>query len=129
MNSIIPTPVAASARGELPLDAALFRLGAWLDAEMAALEGLLDVSGRGDAHDDLVALWGMHLDPACTPMDTRRLLEDAHASLARLLERVRNVSSDYVSDARAPADFDAWLRWSGARLQEIVDTLSRSLDS
>lgn len=58
MNSIILTHVAASTPGEFLLDAALDRLGAWLDAEMGSLEDLLDISGHGDAEGDIKILRG-----------------------------------------------------------------------
>jgi len=128
MNSIILTHVAASTSGEFLLDAALDRLGAWLDAEMASLEDLLDVSGHGDAEGDIKILRGLHLEASSTPADTRQMLKRAQVSLECLMECVRTISPDAVTDARAPSDLDAWLRWSGARLQDIVATISRALD-
>lgn len=127
MNSIIFTHVAASARGEFALDVALDRLGAWLDTEMSALKNLLDISGYGDANENIVLLEGLHLEAFSSPTDTRRLLAEAQASLESLLECVQKISADHVVDVRAPSDLDAWQRWSGARLQDIVVTLSRAL--
>ena len=60
--------------------------------------------------------------------DTRQMLKRAQVSLERLMETVLTISPDAVVDARAPSDLDAWLRWSGARLQDIVVTISRALE-
>ncbi len=128
MNSIILTHVAASDQGEFILDAALDRLGAWLDVEMGSLEELLDISGCGDAKEDIKVLRGLHLEAASTPTDTRRMLKRAQVSLERLMEYVWTIWPDAVVDARAPTDLDAWLRWSGARLQDSVVTISRALE-
>jgi hypothetical protein len=52
MNSIVLTRVFAP-DGEMSLDSALNRLGAYRDAELGCLEDLLDIAGHGDAIDDI----------------------------------------------------------------------------
>ncbi|WP_305972537.1 MULTISPECIES: hypothetical protein [unclassified Mameliella] len=129
MNSIILTHVATSAQGGFLLDAALDRLGAWIDAELGSLEELLAISGCGDAKSGIKTLRGLHLEAAATQTETRRLLEDAQESLECLMASVRTISSEALVNVRAPSDFDAWVRWSGARLQDIQITLSRALEA
>lgn len=127
MNSIIPIHFDVPAPGALPLDAALDRLGAWLDAEIAPLEELLDVTGHEDAVHDINALNALHLEATSNPADLRRLLEDAQASLERLHECLQSIPFDGPLRGRVPSDFDAWLRWTGARLQDIQATLRYAL--
>lgn len=127
MNSIILTHVAAYAPGASPLDVALDRLSAWLDAELGSLKNLLNVSGYIDENDHIVLLEGLHLEAYSAPNDVRQLLTEARVCLEGLMQCVQKISAEDVVDARAPSDLDAWLRWSGARLQDIVVTLSRAL--
>lgn len=130
MNSITFSHSAAPAQGEFLLDVALDRLGAWLDAELGSLEDLIEISGRrGDANEDIVALRNLHLEAASTQADIKQLLENAQAALERLMECLQAVSPEDVVDTRAPSNFDAWLRWTGARLQDIAITLSRALET
>ena len=127
MNSIVFTHFDAPAPGVSSLDIALDRLGAWLDSEIGSIEDLLYISGHEDAIADIVALRGLHLEATSTPEDTRRLLEDAKVSLERLLERVWTIPSVGPFTRPTPSDFDAWLRWTGARLDDILATLRHSL--
>lgn len=123
MNSIVFTHFAAPIPGTSRLDAALDRLGAYLDAEIGSLEDLFDIVDDEDATDDIGVLRMLHLDAASTPVDTRKMLEDARAFLERLLERVRALPYEGAPAGPAPSDLDAWLHWSGARLEDIVATL------
>ncbi len=127
MNSIIFTHVFTPAKGASRHDIAFDRLDTWLDDEIGALEDLLDMSGDEEAIDDIVALRGLHLEATSTPADIRRLLEDAHASLERLLERVQTIPLEGPLVGSVPSDFDAWTRWSGARLEDILATLRSAL--
>lgn len=127
MNSIILTHFAAPQTGAFALEIALDRLGAYLDAEMGKLEELLDTAERKEAIDDVVALQGLHLDAASAPADLRRLLENAQMSLAHLLESVRQIPFGCEITGPGAEEFDAWVRWSGARLEDIVTTLARAI--
>lgn len=129
MNSINFSPFTASSQNGFLLDAALGRLGKWIDEEISSLEDLLDISDCQDAIDDIVALKVLHLEADCTPADLRRLLGDASASIERLTEYVWKIASEECLDVRAPSYFDAWVRWSGARLEDISHTLSRALEA
>lgn len=126
MNSIILTHVAATSR-ELLLDAALSRLGAYIDAEAGSLEDFLALTGEEAAIHDILVLRDLHLDAGATPADIRQLLARAGKALERLLDRVREIPFEAAFIEQAPSDFDAWHRWTGARLQDISTTLSRAL--
>lgn len=127
MNSIIFTHVATPANDGVLLDVALDRLDAWLDDEIGSLEDLLDITDHEDAIDDISVLRGLHLDAASSRADIRRLLEDAQGALGRLLERVRTIPFDGPLTGQVSSDFDAWLRWTGARLQDLLTTLRHAL--
>ncbi|WP_101069161.1 hypothetical protein [Roseovarius salinarum] len=128
MNSIIRTHVLTPVHGAFLLEAALDRLGAWLDTELGSLENLLDITGHAKAAGDIAALRGLHLNATSTPTDVRRLLEAARSSLARLLDRVRTIPANAEFGWWLPSDFDAWVCWSGARLEDIIKTLQNALD-
>ncbi|TDL79619.1 hypothetical protein E2L08_08400 [Palleronia sediminis] len=125
MNSIIFTKVPVQT-GETLLHAALARLGAYLDTELGSLETLLQLTGRETAGADIQALHALHLGAHATAADIHHLLTCAQTSLLRLLDVVQTISPR-ASFERAPSDIDAWLRWSGARLQDICATLSRAI--
>src|SRR6056297_2753271 len=92
MNSIILTHVDPSTRGAFLLDAALDRLGAYLDAERDTLGRVLAQSGRHQASGVLDALEQLHLEPEAGEADLRALLEQAQAALEHLLEILRGMS-------------------------------------
>ena len=134
MNSPSPSPSPSSFRPALsaqsagPAESALHRLADYMDDEIGSLEDLFELVGNADAIEEIIALLQTHLDGASTPGDIRRLLQDARASLARLLEEVRAIPADAGCIGSTQHDFDAWCRWSGARLEDIVRTLSCALD-
>ncbi len=126
MNSIILAHVAAIP-SELVLDAALTRLGAYIDAEAGSLEDLFALTGDEAAVDDILVLRDLHLEAGATSEDIRQLLAHAWTALERLLKRVRYIPYEASFIEQTPSDLDAWHRWSGARLQDISTTLSRAL--
>lgn len=131
MNSINFTHFDASAKGGSPLDLALDRLGAWLDAEHDTLGSLLAQAGRWRAMEALEELDQMHLAPETGDRALRNLLEDARTLLEVLLEALCAIPSNCRLETAwglpGPAPFDAHLRWSGARLTDILSTLKRAL--
>jgi len=125
MNSIVLTHVSAITNEEL-LYAALARLGAYLDNEAPSLEALLTLTGQASAVDDIQSLHALHLDSKATADQVHQLLADARRVLIRVLNVVQ-AFPHHTPVERAPADFDAWRHWSGARLQDISTILSRAL--
>jgi len=88
---------------------------------------LLDIAGQEDGIDDIGALYRLHLASDAPPNDVRRLLQDALAPLERLLERVETIPVEGALTGAATSDFNAWVCWSGARLEDILTTLRRAL--
>ena len=132
MNSIIFThAVAAPVEGASILDLALDRLGAWLDAERDTLGRVLTQAGLGQAGGALEALDQLHLEPGATAQDLRDLLEDALISLEVLLESVRSIPIctplQTAWGLPGPDAFDRHVRWSGARIEDILATLRHAL--
>ena len=131
MKSIVFTHVAAPAEGAAPLDVALDRLGAWLDAEHETLGRVLVQSGRTHACGVLEALDELHLEPWADAADLRALLEEAHACLEFLLETLRAIPSGCrlatAWGLPGSAPFHSHLRWSAARLTDILATLDHAL--
>ncbi|WP_432256605.1 hypothetical protein [Limimaricola sp. AA108-03] len=132
MNSIVFTPVtAAPVPGTSIPEIALHRLGAWLDAERVTLGRVLAQAGRPQGAAALAALDQLHLDPDFTNEHLRDLLEEAHVCLEVLLETLHIIPGRCRSETAwgmpGPAPFDAHLRWSGARLEDILATLRRAL--
>jgi hypothetical protein len=126
MNSIVFTHFAAP-KGAPSLEIALDRLSAWIDSELDSLEALLALADPGAAATDIAALRGLHLDASSTCQEVGQLLAEAQVALERLLERMRAMPVDVPLVGPAPHDADAWLRWSGARLEDILATLCRAL--
>ncbi|SDY85910.1 hypothetical protein [Citreimonas salinaria] len=126
MNSIVISRVP-DVTDETLLHAALSRLGSYLDYESGSLEALLTLTGNEAAINDIEALHALHLDQDATAADIRQLLMQAQTSLVRLLGVVGPILLHATVFERSPSDFDAWLRWSGARLRDISATLSRAL--
>lgn len=127
MNSIVFTHFVSPVQGPSCLDLALTRLGAWIDAEIGSLEDLLDISGYEGAIDDIEALYRLHLDADADRRDIERLLRRALPPLERLHDQVQTIPPEASLVGQAPSDFDAWVRWSGARLEDIRETLRRAL--
>lgn len=114
------------------LEAALEHLGAWLDAERDTLAQLLAQAGRWQAAIALDEMAQLHLEPQATAEDLRDLLERARACLEYLFETVcalpRHGRLVTAWGLPGPAAFDAHVRYSGARLEDILRTLTRALD-
>ena len=127
MNSIVFTHFVTPVQGASRRAIALHRFGAWFDAEISSLGDLLDIAGHDEADDDIEVLHGLHLDTDAEPGDLERLLEEARSPLERLLERVRTIPLGDPPAGTIPSDFDAWVRWSGARLEDILATLRHAL--
>ncbi len=131
MNSIVFMHFATPEDSVSILDLALERLGAWLDAERDTLDRLLAQVGRGQAADALEALEQLHLEPAATTEDLRKLLEEAGTYLGVLLETLRALPSccrlETAWGLPGPEAFNEHVRWSGARLEDILKTLDRAL--
>lgn len=125
MNSIVLTHVSAITNEEI-LHAALARLGAYLDNEARSLEALLTLTGQAGTADDIQSLHALHLDSEATAAQVHQLLTDARTVLIRLLNVVQAIPHHSPVE-RAPSDFEAWHRWTGARLQDIATILSRAL--
>lgn len=126
MNSIVLTHVATFSK-EVCLDAALIRLGAYIDEEAGSLEDLMRLTGNEVAVDDIRALHDLHLAAGALPSEIRQLLKHAQLSLERLLGFLQGIPVDASCFEEVPSDFSAWQRWSGARLQDLTLTLARAL--
>lgn len=126
MNSLVLTHVADTST-ELCLDAALARLGAYIDEEAASLSNLLRLTGNEVAIDVINTLHTLHLEAGATEVDIRQLLAHAHKTLGLLADHVGKVPLEASCLEHAPVDFSAWYRWSGARLQDITATLYRAV--
>jgi hypothetical protein len=128
MNSVISTHFAVPGETRaFGLEVALDRLGAYLEDELDALSRVLSLAGQTDALSDIAALAGLHLGARTTPGDVRALLQEARTRLERLLDSVRRIPVGCEVTAPAPEDFDAGVCWAGARLEDIVATLSHIL--
>lgn len=131
MNSIILTHVAAPAQGAFILDDALDHLGAWVDTERDMLGRVLAQAGQRQTNGALEALDQLHLAPQGDETALRDLLEEARTWLEVLLETLRAIPSHCQLETAwglpGPAPFDAHLRWSGARLTDILTVLDRAL--
>ena len=108
-------------------DTALCALSRYLDHEAASARALLALCGDRSAAATLDRLQLLHIEPDATEGDLERLVAGALASLEFVLERVGDLPSDPELCGAAPADFDAWLRWSGARLEDVVASLRSCL--
>ncbi len=127
MNLIVFTHFVTPMQGASYLEAALDNLGVWFDAEIDDLEDLLDITGHEEAIDEIEALHKLHLNANATPEDVRRLLEAVQPPLERLLERVRTILLERLPAGSASSDFNAWVYWSRARLEDILATLRQAL--
>lgn len=127
MNSIVFTHVYTP-EGVTSQEVALDRLGAWSDAELCSLDRLIRLIGCEESAADIAALHALHLAPNADAGDVAHLLENAAGALERLLERVLAIEVSGITVGDAPPDFDAWVRWSGARLQDTFITVRRALE-
>lgn len=118
MNSILPLPGLPSPDC---VDEALGRLGSYLEAELDSLEHLLLLAGRSIA--DVAVLRQLHLFDNATGTDELRLLTLARSCIERLLGEVRSIDTDGAFGVPVPPDFDAGVRWAGARLEDILHEL------
>jgi hypothetical protein len=127
MNSIVfthfATPVGAT------LNLALDRLGAWCDAERGTLEDLLDITGHEEAIDDIEVVCALHRKAQANPKNVRHLLDAVLASLDRLLDRMCTIPLEDCVAGSVPSEFNAWVNWSLARIEDIVATLKHSLEA
>jgi len=131
MNYIFFTRFEAPAEGAARLTLALERLSAWLDAERDTLGGLLAQTGQSQTSSAFEELDQLHLEPGHGPAEIRELLEHALTLLEVLLGNLRDMSCRQATISAwggpGPAAFDTHVRWSGARLEDIVATLKRAL--
>lgn len=131
MNSITSNyrPMASNAPPDL--DYALHRLGGWLDAERDTLIRVLLQAGRRLAISALEALEQLHLEPCAKPEDLWTLLADAKVHLEYLLETLRGIPLSCPLETAyglpGPDAFAMHICWSGARLQEIFQTVHNAL--
>lgn len=125
MDLIAFTPVVTPVLRASRLDFALDSLDGWLGAEVGNLEDLFDITGHGDAVDDIEVLRSLHLAPGASPEDVRRLLEDAMLPLERLLDRVWSIP--LKGPFNDPSGLDAWIFRSEARLEDVLSALNLAL--
>ena len=69
----------------------------------------------------------LHLENGATRGDVQLLLQGAVPPLERLLYRVQTIPLEGPFAERVPSDFDAWVRWSGARLEDILASLRHAM--
>lgn len=133
MKSIICNHFSAPENYVSSLEAALARLGQYIDAEQETLGRVLAQSSRWQATSSLNRIMQLHLAPDGGPVELRELLEEAQFALEYILETLRGISCNQTTVSAwglsGPASFDVHLRWSAARLQEIVGTLRWALAS
>jgi hypothetical protein len=131
MQSILLAHVAPPAEPTELLDAALDRLGSYLDCEQETLGRVLAMAGRRHAREALRDLGQLHLPPEATVEDLRVLLEMAQVCLEYLLETVSGIPSRYrlatAYGIPGPDAFDRHVVWSGARLEDILATIRHAL--
>ncbi|WP_353476821.1 hypothetical protein PVT71_28605 (plasmid) [Salipiger sp. H15] len=131
MNSIIFTHVAEPVAGVSILDIGLERLGAWLDTERETLGRVFAQAGRWETVSALEALDQLHLGPESSTEDLRELLDHARTCLEVLLEALRAIPGRCALQTAwglpGPSTFDAHLRWSAARLSDVVAALNHAL--
>lgn len=125
MNPIAFTPVVTPVLRASRLAFAINSLDGWLDAEAGNLEDLLDITGHGDAVDDICVLGRLHLAPGASPEIVRRLLEDAMLPLERLLDHVCSIPLE--GSFTDPSGLDAWILRSEARLKDVLSALNLAL--
>ena len=131
MNSIIYTHFDTQSNRPAAIEVALHRLGVWMDAERDTLGRVLAQAGRRGAGGILDSLDQLHLDPDATLQDKRELLQEARDGLSTLLEVVIDIPMSCRLETAwglpGSAPFDMHVRWSGARLTDIVAALDRAL--
>jgi len=131
MDSIVFTHTGTCSGDACSLESALEHFSGYLDAEQDTLACILAQAGCIHAASVLDTLAQLHLEPNAVEADLRDLLEEAEACLFLLLETVRQIPSRELLktawELPGPEVYDAHLRWSGARLEEIVRTLAGAL--
>ncbi|WP_071675987.1 hypothetical protein [Nioella nitratireducens] len=121
MDLIAFTPVVTPAQSASGLIFALDSLDARLDTT-GDLEGLLDITGHGDAVDDTWVIGCLHLPPGASPEDGRHLFEDAMPALERLLNRVWSIPLEGAFTD--PSVLDAGMLRSEAGLEKVLTALN-----
>ncbi|WP_128910855.1 hypothetical protein [Tropicibacter alexandrii] len=110
------------------LEVALQRLGNYLDSEFDTLQRVLILIGQTGVEDHLSILSQLHLSPQNTAITLYRLLDEACLRLKTLQQVVNAIPNRAPLDvANGPADFDAMVRWSASRLQDIISTIQHAL--
>lgn len=128
MLSILPIHVAPSPT-DTSLELGLRRLSLYIDHELDLLVEIVRAGDLRRASDALDALSSLHLEADSTDRDTQRLLETARGILDDVLGDLRTMTfGDAVCAPAGAHDFDARIRWAGARLQDILTTLEWALD-
>ena len=98
------------------------RFGNWFDAELEAVEDLLDICGHEDAIDGFEMLRGLHLEAEAGPQEIRRPLKRALDVLERLLVRLRSIRPRPAAPAIA-----ACIRRTDTRRADTAVVLDRAL--
>lgn len=127
MNSIVLTHFDVPNEAPSVSDLALYRLSEYVDNELGSVKDLLHLMGFSDAAADIAAIRGLHLTAASDSEDEERLLEEAVACLERLLDRLKSFPIRGTTTKASPPDLDAWINWSGARLDDIIATIRWAL--
>lgn len=132
MKSIICNPFYASKYDVSPIETALDRLGEYIDLEQETLGRVLAQCNRRQAAASLDRVGQLHLESICGADGLRELLEEAQVALELIFETLHNVSYNQSTVSAwglpGPASFDVHLRWSAARLQDIISTLQWALN-
>lgn len=109
---------------------ALDRLGAYLESEGSSLADLLDLFALSGARSDFAILQDLHIEPR----SERAALAEAAMHLGRLLEDLRSIPCDAPESCPTEAhvglmrEFDARIRWLGARTEDMLSVLKRALE-
>ncbi len=115
------------------LDGALGSLSAWIDAERDLVGRVFAQTGQRQVCRALDTLDQLHIEPDTPPEEIWEMLEEAAVCLEVLLEALRvlpyNCKLETAWGLRGPAPFDAHVRWSGARLEDIHATLEHALSA
>lgn len=132
MKSVICNYLDASKYDVAPIEGALDRLGEYIDLEQETLGRVLAQCNLSQAASSLDRVAQLHLESICGPDGLRELLEEAQVALELILETLRNVSYNQSTVSAwglpGPASFDVHLRWSAARLQDIIAALQWALN-
>ena len=131
-TAIVPIHVAEASNTDGPDCAALAvsRLKAFVAAEGPSLKRLLSLIGLTNAQVDLNALRKLLVRPA----DRRRALKRAERLLDLLVEDLAEIPVGVETqrpllpgEEAIVRDLDAWVRWHGARAQEMRSLVRHTL--